>query len=234
MAEKGGRRVEISAEGGGGMEAYLAAPWAGSGPAVVLVSSIFGVDDFLEGMCDDLAHQGCVAIAPNFFWRDEDAGPLPNPAGMQRAVARAGRIDFPKSMKDLRHAIAEAKRHPACNGKVAVFGFCFGGPHAWRSACDGLDVQAAVSFHGTFVSKYIKPGDQPKCPVALYYGDHDDLAPPPELETVKAVADATGSEFVVFAGAGHGFTLANGDHYHPEAARESWERALAMLEALKA
>jgi carboxymethylenebutenolidase len=91
-----------------------------------------------------------------------------------------------------------------------------------------------VSFHGTFVSKYMQPGDRPSCPVALLYGDHDDLAPPAELEAVKAVADETGSEFVVYPGAGHGFTLRSGDHYHPEAARKSWELASKMLNALKA
>jgi carboxymethylenebutenolidase len=37
----------------------------------------------------------------------------------------------------------------------------------------------------------MKPGDGPRCPVSFHYGDKDELAPPEELEAVKAIADAT-------------------------------------------
>ena len=186
----------------------------------------------VAGMCDDLAQRGYVALVQNVFWRDQDSGPL-KMEDFQRAVARAQRIDFLKSMDDLKHGIAEVKRHRNCNGKVAVFGFCFGGPYAWRAACDGLEVDAAVSFHGTFVSKYFKPGDHPGCPVSLHYGDQDELAPPPELEAVKKVADATGSEFVIHHGAGHGYMMHAHSHQDREAASKSWDRALQMIGVLR-
>ena len=224
------RQIEIATDDGK-FDAYVSAS-QDKGPGVILVSSIFGVDQNMKDMCDDLARHGCVALAQNFFWRDPDSGVLPIPAGMQRAVARVGRIDFAKSMDDLRGAIAEVRRHPNYNGKLAVLGFCFGGPYAWRSACDGLGVDAAVSFHGTFVSKYMKPGDRPNCPVSFHYGDKDELAPLDELDAVKTVADATGSEFIIHPGAGHGYML-RGDHYHVEAARKSWDLALQTIGGLR-
>jgi carboxymethylenebutenolidase len=184
----------------------------------------------MKDMCDDLAQRGSVALAQNFFWRDQDPGVL-TLADMQRAIDRVMRIDFAKAMGDLERGIAEVRSHPSCNGKIAVFGFCFGGPFAWRSACDGLGIDAAVSFHGTHVSKAMRPDDQPKCPVSLHYGDEDDLAPPEELEAVQKMADATGGEFVIHPGAGHGYMLRL-NHYHAEAARNSWSRALQMLDAL--
>lgn len=227
-----GRHIEIAADGGK-FDAYLAAPDKGKGPGVLLVTHIYGVDADTRAMCDDLATKGCVALAQNFFWRDQDSGVLNNKEG-ERARARAGRIDFAKAMDDLRHAIAEVKRHPGCNGKVAVFGYCFGGAYVWRAACDGLGIDAGVSFHGTFVSKSMKPGDRPACPVSFHYGDNDDLAPPPELEAVKKVAIATGSEFVIHPGAPHGYMMpGNPHHYHAEAARKSWARALQMVGALR-
>lgn len=226
-----GKQVEIAADGGK-FEGYVAAPDSGKVPGVILVSSIFGLDQNMKHMCDDLAQRGCVALVQNFFWRDKDSSPL-KMEDFQRAVARAQRIDFPKSMVDLEHGIAEVKHHRNCNGKVAVFGFCFGGPYAWRAACDGLEVDAAVSFHGTFVSKSMKPGDHPGCPVSLHYGDQDELAPPPELEAVKKVADATGSEFVVHHGAGHGYMMHAHSHEDREAARNSWDRALQMIGVLR-
>jgi len=218
----------------GTMDAFRAVPAgdAGTGPAVVVVTSIFGVDEDTKNICNDLAARGCVALAPNFFWRDQDSGVLSEP-DVQRAIGRALRIDFEKSMDDLARAIAEAREHPRCNGKVAVFGYCFGGPHAWRSACDGLRVDATVSFHGTYVSKYLKPGDKPGCPVSFHYGEHDDFAPPPELEAVKKVADATGSEFTVHPGAGHAYMMPSKSHYHEEASRNSWNAALRLLDGLR-
>lgn len=229
-----GRQIEIAAEGGK-FDAYLSAPETGKGPGVILVTHIYGVDPDTQGMCDDLAARGCVALAQNFFWRDEDSGVLAHgPEGGQRARARAGRIDFAKAMDDLKRAIAAVKRHPNCNGKIAVFGYCFGGAYVWRSACDGIGIDAGVSFHGSFVSKSMKPGDKPACPVSFHYGDKDDLAPPEELAAVKKVADATGAEFVIHPGAAHGYMMpSNPHHYDAEAARKSWDRALQMIGALR-
>lgn len=243
QGENAGKEIQIAAADGK-FGSYFSAPDKGKGPVVVLVSSIFGVDGDIKDMCDELAGRSCVALAPNFFWRDQDPGVLSLSTDAPRAFARVGRLDFEKSMDDLKRAIAEAKRHPSSNGKVAILGFCFGGPHAWRAACDGLGVGAALSFHGTFVSRYMKPGDKPACPVAFHYGDKDELAPPAELAAVKKVADATGSEFVVYPGVGHGYMMksapgGHGEHgghggYNAEAFRKSWDRALQMIDALKA
>jgi carboxymethylenebutenolidase len=225
------REIEIEASDGK-IEAYVAAPASGAGPGVVMVSSIFGLDQTMKDLCDDLAGRGCVALAQNFFWRDKEPGAMVLPVDMERAVARVMRLDFRLAAEDLRLGVEAVRRQPECNGKVAVFGFCFGGPFAWRAACDGFGIDAGVSFHGTQVSKLMRPGDSPGCPVSFHYGDQDDLAPPEELAAVKKVADETGSEFVIHPGAGHGYML-RGMHYHAEAARKSWDSALQLVDTLR-
>jgi carboxymethylenebutenolidase len=229
-----GQQIEIEADDGR-FDAYLAAPAEGKGPGVILVTHIYGVDRDTRDMCDDLARRGSVALAQNFFWRDEDSGVLEqSPEGGQRARARAMRIDFGRAMADLKRSIAALRRHPRCNGKIAVLGYCFGGAYVWRAACDGLGIDAGVSFHGTFVSKSMKPGDKPSCPVSFHYGDNDELAPPAELAAVNKTADATGAEFVIHAGAPHGFMMrSNPHHYHAEAAGKSWDRALQIIGTLQ-
>lgn len=228
-----GRRTDIVTNGGK-FDAYLSAPSTGKGPAVVIVPTIFGIDQDMKNICDSLAQRGYTTLAWNPFWHDEDPGVLSLPADMKRATARAFRIDFEKSMGDHKRAIAEAKRHPNCNGKVAVLGFCLGGPYVWRSACDGLGIDAGVSFFGTFVSKYMKPGDKPSCPVAFHYGDKDELAPPAELEAVKKVADATGCQFIVHPGVSHGYLFPSaGPGYNPEVTRQTWDSVFPMIDALR-
>jgi carboxymethylenebutenolidase len=229
-----GRQIEIAADDGS-FDAYLAAPDKGKGTGVILVTHIYGVDRDTKEMCDDLARRGCVALAQNFFWRDQDSCVLEQGReGGQRARARAARIDFAKAMHDLKRSIAEVKRQPNCNGKIAVFGYCFGGAYVWRSACDGIGIDAGVSFHGTFVSNSMKPGDKPSCPVSFHYGDNDELAPPEELEAVKKMVRATGNEFVIHSGAAHGYMMrSNPHHYHAEAASKSWNRALQIIGTLR-
>lgn len=229
-----GATIAISRAASGVFDAYLTAPQEDNVPGVVLISTIFGIDEDMKDMCDDLGRRGCVAIVPNFFWRDQDSGPLGNPAHRQRAIDRAYRLDFPTSMEDLQHAIELLKRHPRCNGKVALLGFCFGGPHAWRAACDGLGIDASLSFHGSFVSKYMSPDDRPACLVSFHYGDHDNFAPAEELEAVRKVAEPVGAEFVIHPGAGHGYMLPSVvAHYDAPAANASWDRALQMIDALR-
>lgn len=224
-----GRTVKIDAADGA-FDAYLAAPASGKGPGVILVTHIFGVCDDTKYWCDRLAEAGCVGIAPDFFWRDEDKGVIAHDeAGYARARARSGRTDRAKVIDDLKAASAAVKAMPASNGKIAAWGYCFGGPIVWRAACEGL-IDAGASFHGTMVSRAFQPGDKLRCPVVFEYGDKDELAPPEELETMrKAIAANPGSAFDLYAGAGHGFMMPHGRSYNRAAAEASWEAATKLL-----
>ena len=227
-----GTDIKVAADGGA-LDAYIAAPAQGKGPGVILVTHIYGVDRDTRGMCDMLADKGCVALAQNFFWRDKDSGVLAHSEG-QRARDRAMRIDFAQSMNDLKRAIAEVKKHLNCNGKVAVLGFCFGGSYVYRASCD-LGIDAGASFHGTFVSKSVRPGDRVGCPLTFHYGAEDDMAPQAELDAVrKAVTARPDGEFFVHKGAGHGYMFpSRPTGYSAQVAGKSWDRALALIGALK-
>jgi carboxymethylenebutenolidase len=224
-----GRTVKVDAADGA-FDAYLAAPASGKGPGVVLVTHIFGVCEDTRGWADRLAGAGCVGIAPDFFWRDQDKGVLRHDeTGYDRARARSGRTDRAKVMADLGAAIAALKANPACNGKVAAWGYCFGGPIVWRAACDGM-LDIGASFHGTMVSRAFKPGDRLACPVTFQYGDTDELSPPEELELMKkTVAANPGSSIEIHPGGGHGFMMAHGRSYDRTVAEKSWDAAMALL-----
>ena len=61
--------IKIAASGGGEFDCYLALPESGSGPALIIMASVFGVDADVRGIADDLAAKGIVAAAPDLFWR---------------------------------------------------------------------------------------------------------------------------------------------------------------------
>ena len=65
-----GRRVTIQGKDGS-FGAYVADGKTRSGPAVVVIQEIFGVNKVMRDIADSLAEQGYTAVAPDLFWRIE-------------------------------------------------------------------------------------------------------------------------------------------------------------------
>ncbi len=226
-----GNNVTVAATGDGAIDTYLAAPSSQKTTGVVIVSTISGIDSDMTHYADALAAEGFIASAPDMFWRDADPGPLPwTEEGRKRAFARNDRYDFELGMKDLADVIAALKKHPRCNGKIAVMGFCFGGPFALLAAARyGTD--AGLSFHGSHVEKHLDEVVHVRSPLSFHYGDHDNVAPMAAIERIRqAFSRRTDAEVYVYPGAGHGFmTMTRGRGYNESVARIAWARALAVI-----
>jgi carboxymethylenebutenolidase len=229
-----GQTITLATAGGRAFDSYLATPAAGAGPGVVVVSTIFGVEPDVVEVADRLAAEGCVAAIPNMFWRDErDSGVLVSPTDYGRAIARSERIDLDQSMSDLATVVADLKRRPQCNGRIALMGFCFGGPYALLGA-GGLGIEVALSYHGSHVGKYLDAVDKVRCPLSFHYGDRDHVAPMSEIEEIrKAFARLPDAEVHVYPGGGHGYMLRHRKDYLPHAAEASWKRTLELLRPLR-
>jgi carboxymethylenebutenolidase len=73
---------------------------------------------------------------------------------------------------DLNAVAAYVSKLPACNGKVIVTGYCWGGGQSFRYAANNKDLKAALVFYGT------GPTDEAvikkiNCPVYGFYGGND-------------------------------------------------------------
>src|SRR5260370_38601263 len=64
-----GTYVTVAAKDGGSFKAYLAKPEKGSGPGIVLLQEIFGINQYVRDVADYYAEEGYVVIAPDLFWR---------------------------------------------------------------------------------------------------------------------------------------------------------------------
>lgn len=230
-----GSQVKISTADGGSLDSYVATPAAGKGAGVVLVSTISGVDSDMIYYADALASEGFVASAPDMFWRDADPGPLVwNEDGRKRAFARNGRYDLELGMRDLADVIAHLKKHPRCNGKIAVMGFCFGSPFALLAAAR-YGTGAGISFHGSHVENHLDEAVGVRCPLSFHYGDRDEVAPMAAIERIqKAFAQLDDAKVYIYPGAGHGFmTMTRGPGYMESIAQTAWARALEVLRGLQ-
>lgn len=226
--------VSITAADGGTFDSYVNAPATGEGVGVVIVSTVSGVDSDMIHYADTLAAEGLVASAPDMFWRDTDPGPIQWTAdGKKRAFARNDRHDFEQGMADLSCVISDLKQHPRCNGKIAVMGFCFGGPFALL-APTRFGTVAGISFHGSHVEDHLDEMGNVRCPLSFHYGDGDPIAPMAAVERIKeAFSSLPNAQVYVYAGAGHGFmTMTREPGYLEPVAKMAWTRSLEVLRSV--
>jgi carboxymethylenebutenolidase len=200
--------------------------------AVVVIHEIFGLSDWVRSLTDQLAEAGYIAIAPDLL---SGMGPNGGGSGDFPAADRSGvtqavmKLPPDQVTADLTAVADYVSKLPACNGKVAVGGFCWGGTQTFRFATNRASVKAAFVFYGTgpdgkdAIAKI-------KCPVYGFYGGNDarvDATIPKSQELMKEAGKTY--EPVTYEGAGHGFMRAGED----PTANDATPEAKAMKEANK-
>jgi carboxymethylenebutenolidase len=227
------RTEPIRAHDGGTFSSHLALPTSESGPGMVVIQEIFGVNDYIKGVCERLAKLGYVALAPDLYWRlgsgiaiDEK-----DPDGLQRAFGHVGRLDFAKAGDDATAALEHLRGLPeVAGGNVGILGFCLGGGVAYMVAALS-DPVTCVSYYGSGVPDTLGLAGQVRCPILFHFGGADDRIPIEKQQAVReAFAYHPGTEFHVHEGAGHAFDNHNAAMMHHErAAREAWAQTADFL-----
>src|SRR5205085_6032973 len=111
-------------------------------PVVIVIHEIFGLSDWVRGLCDQLAETGVIAIAQDWLSGQTFA----DPDGARKAISA---LPEPKINADLDATSDYALKIPAGNGTLAVCGFCWGGGWVFQYANMNPKLKAAYSFYGT-------------------------------------------------------------------------------------
>lgn len=224
--------ITIATADGGAMPAEVSFPAGGPGVGIVMVPPIFGVEDGTRDIMDDYAAKGCLVVTPDMFWRT-----IPGTLGREgeeraKAQERSDNFDVEQGVKDLADVVAHVRAMDQCNGKVIVFGYCFGGRFAYLAGTR-LGVEGAVSFHGVAMGQHLDEAEALSCPLSIHVGDSDPVVPMEEIEAVKAaIGGKPGVEIRVYPGVGHGFTGKGRANYDETADTESNRAALALIQAV--
>jgi carboxymethylenebutenolidase len=204
--------------------------------AVVVIHEIFGLTDWVRLAADELAAAGYIAIAPDLL-----SGMAPDGGGSDKFsgdTVRKAVSELPPDQvtADLNAAVAYVSKLPACNGKVAVGGFCWGGGQTFRFATNNKDVKAALVFYGTGPDKADDIA-RIQCPVYGFYAGNDarvNATIPKSTELMKAAAKTY--EPVTYDGAGHGFMRAgqapDANEANKKAREDGWTRIKEILKKL--
>lgn len=202
--------------------AYRADPAGTPKGAMVVAQEIFGVNSHIRNVCDRLAAEGYVAVAPALFdrfVRDFQSGYSPDEVAHARSYL--GKIDWPKMLLDVQAGIDDVKSV----GPVGVIGFCMGGSAAFLSATRLSGLKAAVAFYGGQIVKFAD--EKPKCPVQMHFGETDASIPMTDVEIVKQ--KRPDCEIYVYP-AGHGFYCDERASFHDDSAKLAWQRTIAFLD----
>ena len=178
-----GHDIKLTASDNFQLGGYRADPAGAPKAAVVVIQEIFGVNHHIRAVCDRLAGDGYVAIAPAIFDRIEpnfQSGYSPD----EIAVARkfVANPDWAAMLRDSQAAIDAVKDV----GPVGIIGFCLGGSVAYAAATKLSGLSAAIGYYGGAIVRFADDG--PKVPTQLHFGEKDAGIPLSDVETIRSQA----------------------------------------------
>jgi len=217
-----GRDIKLTASDNFQFVAYRADPASAPKAAIVVIQEIFGVNHHIRAVCDRLANEGYVAIAPSIFDRIEPnftSGYSPD----EIAVARkfVANPDWAAMLRDTQAAI-DAVRDV---GPVGIIGFCLGGSVAYAAATKLAGLSAAVGYYGGAIARFAD--DKPQVPTQLHFGEKDASIPLSDVDMIRAKRPEL--EIHVYPGAQHGFHCDERASYDKKSAEIAWPRSLAFF-----
>jgi carboxymethylenebutenolidase len=221
------------------LRGHLAVPPAGRGAGLVLVPDVRGLTDHYRDVAGRFAGAGFLTLAIDLYSR-EGTPALPDMDAIVRWMAA---LPDARVLGDLAAAARYVAARPERRGVVGITGFCMGGQYAFMAACSDASLGACVSWYGMLRYTTSTP-HRPRSPLELapnlqcsylgFFGEDDALIPTADVEELRAIL-ARGPrphEIHTYPGCGHAFfNDTRPDAYRPEAAKETFERAVAFLES---
>jgi carboxymethylenebutenolidase len=214
-----GQTITLTASDGFKLGGYRADPSGKPKGAIVVIQEIFGVNPHIRSICDRLAKEGYVAIAPAIFDRIQpgfECGYTPDEVAEARKYI--ANPDMPAMLRDTQAAIDEAAKA----GPVGIVGFCLGGSIAFLAATRLSGIKAAVGYYGGMIAK--NADEKPKVPTMLHFGEKDGGIPLTDVDIIKAKRPDV--ETFVYEGAQHGFHCDARASYDKKSSDIAWPRTL--------
>jgi carboxymethylenebutenolidase len=211
-----------SEKGGGAIKALLSKPADTTKKlgGVVVVHENRGLNPYIEDVARRVAVAGFISIAPDALT------PLGGyPGNDDKGREMQSKRDKNEMLEDFIDAYEYLKKQPACNGKIGVVGFCFGGGIANMMAVRIPDLAAAVPFYGAQPAAELVP--QIKAPLLLHYAELDThlTAGWPAYEAALK-ENKKEYQVYIYPGVNHGFHNNTTPRYDKAAADLAWKRTI--------
>ncbi|HEX7094651.1 MAG TPA: dienelactone hydrolase family protein [Acidimicrobiales bacterium] len=225
------RTESIAAPDGERFDGYVALPDSGTGPGMLVLQEIFGVNAYIRDVCARLAEMGYVAMAPDVFWRLERNVELGgDDAALEAAYGYIRRYDWQAGIADLVAALDHLRAMPETGGRAGAIGFCFGGTTSFALACRARP-DVVVSYYGSGVPDWLAEADGVTTPVLFHFGTKDPYIANEAVDAVRAWASGRANVEVRTYDSGHAFDNHRSAKFSdPVAAAEAWEHTTRFLQ----
>jgi carboxymethylenebutenolidase len=230
MTESGSARAGAPFEFANGeetLEGYLSLPASGHGPGLVVVQEWWGLVDHIRDVCDRLARDGFVALAPDLYRGDSTSDPGEAGRMMQS-------LEIPRAKGDLDAAVSALLNHTAVDGSaVGCVGFCMGGQLALSAGADNARIGAVVDCYGVHPDVSVDFAGM-RAAVLGVFAENDEFVPSARAKQLEDEIRAAGGRATckVFVGAQHAFLNdSRPDVYDAATAAEAWNDIRAFLRA---
>jgi carboxymethylenebutenolidase len=230
-------RVSISTRDGECPTYVLTPEEAGRYPAVIFYMDGLGIRPTLFEMGQRLADDGYVVLLPDLFYRAGPYGPL-DPREVFGSGDVRGALAHLFSSTDNHRAGEDTEafigyldtRADVAGPKVGTTGYCMGGAISLTAAGTYPDrIAASASFHGGGLATDSELSPHrlaPEMTARVYVAgaDQDDSYPPEMADRLDAALSDAGVDHrcEIYAGARHGWTMADFPVYDEEAAERHW------------
>jgi carboxymethylenebutenolidase len=232
----------------GSAEAWLSRPPDDrEHPGVLFFMDAFGIRPQLEEMAERIASWGYVVLVPHVFHRDGTVAELAPTVDLRdadeakdffaKAFGRVRALTPDRAEPDVAAYVDALRAVPEVgDGPIGTTGYCMGARLALRAACVRPDeIAACAGFHGGGLATEDDTSPHlglPRARAAFVFAhaDHDRSMPPEAIARLGRALEDAGLEHVneVYAGAAHGYTMADTSAYDETAA----ERHYAALRDL--
>lgn len=216
-----GSMTTITAEGKT-YPAYIAAPVAaGKHPGIVLMHSFNGLEPGYKEMCNRIAGEGFVVIAPEW----------------QTFGQRAG---DPEAESVIRSSIAALQsRSDVDSTRLGLTGFCAGGRFTMLFLPQLKEFKAGVAWYGFPNSIGFTNNTAPashihelETPMLIIHGSRDQPSPIAGIYNYSMQLDAADKyfELKVYQGKPHGFMITNGSLVRDDVAEDAYNEMIVFFQ----
>ena len=206
---------------------YLAVPGSGSGPGVVVLQEWWGLVDHIRDVCDRLAREGFVALAPDLYRGSATA----DPGEAERLMMH---LDLEQAAGDLEASVSALLNHDAVDGPgVGCIGFCMGGQLALYAATLERRIRAVVDCYGIHPNVRLEL-DGLEASIFGVFAENDEFVPPEAVSQLESQLRNAGANALLktYLGVEHAFLNdSRPDVHDAPTARDAWADILAFLRA---
>ncbi|HUI88390.1 MAG TPA: dienelactone hydrolase family protein [Anaerolineales bacterium] len=200
------------------VNAYLASSEK-SGPGILVLHAWWGLKPFFKQVCDRLAGQGYVVLAPDLY-QGNIATTIEEAQAFHDKFEGELMGNMVKAAKD--HLVSLRPGRP-----IGVMGFSMGAAWAIATMSKEPDVAATVLFYGAYSPDFSKA----KAKVLGHFSDNDEWEPIDGVRTMEHDMKNAGLDVTIhiYPGVHHWFMEEDRPEYDSKAAQLAWKRTFDFL-----